>query len=214
MKTVPKVLVGILAFFGGILVLLFVYKLFLGAKEATQKSSPQTAGEVQPAAPPEPSADPQAKVFDDMGFRMSYPADWVFEKPNGYTVVFSGAQGSPSYYATVNMQIIATTKAGGKHETADTLIADLREQIMTAQEPNVTDATDQSFTNTSGQLVSATGFAAAYTRDNKEFRQLQFASPSADGNSIYAYSYTAPKDLYEEYKPVAITMIQSLELIK
>src|SRR3972149_10280507 len=115
-----KIIISILAVIGGVFVILIVINFF-NKKPPTQTTQLQTKEIVN--------------IFqeDDWGFKIEYPKDWVYEKANDYTVIFSGLKDTEAFYSTLNIQKIASTKMGGKYASVDALLQSLKDQIATAQ---------------------------------------------------------------------------------
>lgn len=203
-----KVLVSILAVIGGGFVILLIIG-FLNKQPSTQPTQSTTSI-------PQSQIKETANVFQEQGwgFKIEYPTDWIYEKVNDYTVIFSGPENTETFYTTLNIQKIAATKIGGEYSTADALLQSLKNQIATAQNSNSTEVADMNYTSKTGETILARGFIAQYTRQNENFQQLQLVIKSNDGEIFYAIAYTAPADLYDKYKSTIIMIMESLVLLK
>jgi hypothetical protein len=191
----------------------YAVKLFLNGKEQVTvpfKLQASTAVTVQPAGISLPN------IFQEPGFgyTIKYPSDWVYEKSNDYTVVFSGKPGTDAYYSTVTIQTLASVKSGGKYSGVDDVVNDFRNQLNSAQNVTVTDTEKFEFTAEGVQTVTGKMFCAAYTLRGENSKQLQIVVPRADGKAFYAFAYTSPVAQYETYTPIYRAMLDSWTIIK
>src|SRR5579885_2027752 len=97
--------------------------------------TPEVAAPSQPVTeqhaeqPPSP-AIPTVKTYDnhDSRYSIQYPADWSYDASSEGTVVFSGKEGTSSFYSTVNIQTILTKKMGGDYANVKQFITDIKKQ--------------------------------------------------------------------------------------
>ena len=214
-----SVLATVIVVFGG---------LYLLGSQSEKKTPPPPAAAptaVTPTTPSPATSAPTEKpsaaalaltqTFDDAkaGYVMQYPADWIYEKPDksATTVIFSGKQGTPAYRATLNIQNLLTTQAGGKYADIAAVVKDLKQQLTGG---GAVFAGEQALTYTTqkGQQLQGAQFLVEYTLKGEKFRQWQVVIPNPDGKYLHALAYTAPADLYADYEATAQAMIQSWKM--
>lgn len=151
------------------------------------------------------------KIFTDTAnnFSIEYPALWTYEKlPTA--VVFRGEKNTPSYYSTVNIQIVATKKSGGEFITVHEFIDDLIKQFVAgASDTKVIDQGAIMLTAAASKKLSGAYVTVSYTYKHEKFKQMQFVFLGDNGQHFYALGYTAPADQYDADLPLAKSMYHS-----
>ncbi len=156
-----------------------------------------------------------SNVFSEPGYGYSigYPADWIYQKQDEYTVIFSGEQGTDAYYSTVAIQNIASARIGGKFGSVAEVVADAQNQLRQADNASIAEAEEIEFTAEGGQKVKGKIFLASYTVNGEQYKQLEIVVPRADGKIFYTFAYTSPADQYDDYYPQAEAMFASWQFI-
>lgn len=151
------------------------------------------------------------KIFENKSNRYSiqYPTDWEYEQPEKGTVIFSGKKGTPSYFATVNIQTILTKKSGGKYTNLKEFMASFKKQIAEhASDAKILDQGEaqlpQNPKKFHGEYLIFT-----YTLKGQAFKQMQFVIFRDDGLAFYAWGYTSPVEQYNTDLPIAKAMYES-----
>jgi hypothetical protein len=184
---------------------------------APQPAAAETAQPAAGAAPQAPAAVEEkppalAGSYDGsaLGYMIRFPADWVYDTPSGYQVVFSGKQGSPAYYAMVTIQNLLSAKQGGRYkdvsEVSDGVIGQLNQEASAVK---IHDEKQFVYTMKDGAQLRGMEFKADYARQDKKFRQWVIIIPRPSGETFYVWSYTAPDDLYDTYYGTVQLMLDS-----
>ncbi len=151
----------------------------------------------------EPDAEPQSYVGS--GFALEYPGTWIYTQPADYIVLFSGAEGTEAYDATVNVQ---TLEMGEFYTDLDSVYNDFREQFEGVG-GTISEMTARDFQQ-NGETFDAIEFYAEY-EDVVVFNQFLVVVDRGDGY-LHQISYTAPENIYDTYESIAMEIIASFEL--
>ncbi|MEX2324606.1 MAG: DUF4333 domain-containing protein [Nitriliruptoraceae bacterium] len=165
---------------------------------------------VSPAVRPEGvPADWVLFAEPGVGYLLWHPRDWAVDRSPTVTV-FSGPEGTDAYRTTVNVQVLLTSAVGGTYADADALYDDLVEQIADMGGDIFWEEEDDLM------LVSgprrARGFQAYWQMEGEEFMQMALVM-ARDADSVVQISYTAPVELYEDFLDLAITIIESFDVV-
>ena len=195
------------------------------AREAVLAARPVSAV----PRPAEPAGQPQAETaqapvaeeqkatglegaFDGgaLGYTIRFPADWIYDTPSSYQVVFSGKKDSPAYYSTVSIQNILSAKQGGRYkdasEVADGTIGQLNQEASAVK---ISDEKAFIYMTKDGKKLRGLELKAEYARQDKKFRQWVVVVPRPSGETFHVWSYTSPDDLYNTYYGTAQLMLDS-----
>lgn len=177
--------------------------------EAVPQTNP--AGRPAPASASTP-ADVQVFAEPGYGYRVEYPAEWHLEKVSAFTNIFSGEEGSPAYDAIVAVQNVQPAGAGNAAEAASAAFDDLKASLQR-------DAQGVSFVGEKavayvkfGLNLEGRQFVASYDHDGRRFRKWALVLPRPDGTVAHIWSYTAPADRFDAFRPVAERILQSLKI--
>lgn len=184
----------------------------LPADSALAPADDETAGGL-----PGPAAERPADVPDDWvqfaaadsGYLLWHPPDWVVERSEG-TAIFSGPEGTDAYRTTVNVQVVTTTAAGGAYPDADALYADLIAQLVEGGGDVFWEEDDELHMASGSRRALA--LQAYWERQGEEFMQLAVVM-QRDTATLVQISYTAPVELYEDSLDLAITIIESFDVV-
>lgn len=172
---------------------------------------------IQAASPDAPlpvteKQDSAANVFDQegLGYKMSYPADWIYEAPTQYQIVFSGKEGTPAYYSTVSVQNIASLGLGGKHDDVDSVKRSVIDQLNSnSTDVKIYDEKPFSYLKADKKSLNGLEFMVEYTRDKDRFRQWIIVVERGGKEVFHIWSYTSPIEQYDAYSDVARDMLNS-----
>lgn len=156
--------------------------------------------------------DPAIRVFSEAGYgyRVAYPTDWNLEKMSAFTNVISGQKGTAAYEAMVTMQNVKPTD--GASDAADSAFADLKNSLS-SQAKNVAFIGEKPVTYTkNGLTLNGRQFVANYEHAGRAFRKWALVLPRPDGDVAHIWSYTAPIDTFETYRPIAEGILNSLKI--
>lgn len=189
-------------------------------KEAARKPGP-AAEAVAPSAPPAapPGAPPPAPALENrrfaeaaFGFAIDYPAEWVIER-TPHMLVFSGAPGSDSYFATVSVQNVQPAVAQAPQQAADAALVDLK-RGLDGEARDVQYFGEGNFTySRDGVNLVGHKFLATYSHQGQRFRKWAMILPRPDRPVAHVWLYTAPENRFETYRPVAENMLKSWSLL-
>lgn len=154
------------------------------------------------------AAPPGMEIFTDreMGFAIPYPEHWVYERPQENLVIFSGPEGTDEYYTTINVQNLLSTRQGGIYSDVESIYQDYKEQFEEAEGEVV---------HKEIELTGETPFMnllSYYFLEGEEFWQWMIVV-QRDEDIFHQLTYTAPEDLFDNYKDLAEEMMFKMELI-
>ncbi len=141
--------------------------------------------------------------WQELGYCVRYPVDWMPTRPNDYTLMLSGKPGSQAYYATVTIASFASTTMGGRYETTQALLNAYKCDLVSGSPVVCVDSSDS---------PNGTGYIAEFSRDGETFRQWRVVVARADGKVFHSWAFTSPVDLYPTYRPIAEAMYGSWTL--
>ena len=181
--------------------------------EATPSAAP--AGRPAPVMTQVPDTVPTGmQVFAESGYgyRVSYPMEWQLEKVSAFTNVFSGKLGTPAYDAIVSMQNVKPHGVAAAEAVTNAAFNDLK-TTLTQQAGAVDIVGEKAVTYAKGGLVLAgRQFVASYEHNGRRFRKWALVLPRPDGEVAHIWSYTAPVEQFDTYRPVAEQMLNSLKI--
>lgn len=182
---------------------------------SSKESSEEAARDAQADKVAERSSMLQAKTFDnkESHYLIKYPTSWEYDSSSQGTVIFSGRQGTPAYYATVNVQTVLTKKTGGEFKNVREFINDIKKQAK-KESKNVTFLASGPYDMklADGHKMEGEYIVFAYGYRGESFKQWQIVLRRADGQVFYAWAYTAPTEIYERYHEVAKSMLESWQV--
>ncbi|MDA8637891.1 hypothetical protein N9L49_04675 [Rhodospirillales bacterium] len=188
-------------------------------KPAPKPAAPEVRAASEPTAiasrPVEPvvaAADPAMRVFSESGYgyRVAYPTDWNLEKMSAFTNVISGQKGTDAYEAMVTMQNVKPTDGNG--DVAQSAFANLKNSLA-SQAKNVAFMGEKPVTYTkNGLTLTGRQFVANYEHAGRAFRKWALVLPRPEGDVAHIWSYTAPLDKFETYRPIAEGILNSLKI--
>jgi len=150
-------------------------------------------------------------TFQDekLGYSIDYPSDWAAEKPSDYAATFSGKTGTPAYYVTVSIQNLASKAGRGKYWNVESVIGDFKNQLRSGSADAVI-FEETEFTHQNGmKQLKGKQFKAEYTIKGQRVKQWLIVIPHSNLEIFYAWSYTAPAEIYDTFTPIAQTMLDS-----
>jgi len=147
---------------------------------------------------------------DSLGYTLSYPSDWIYQRPSEYTVVFSGRMGTTAYHATVTIQNVASTRIGGIFEDVISVVNDYKCQLVAGvEEIYFYDQKTWRWRLDDGRELQGIGFTAEYPLQGDVFKTSEVIFPHANGNIFCSWAYSAPKEDYDTYSDIANAMFDS-----
>ena len=149
---------------------------------------------------------------DSLGYTLSYPSDWIYQRPSEYTVVFSGQQGTAAYHATVTIQNVASTMIGGIFEDVISVVNDYKCQLVAGvEEIYFYDQKTWRWRLEDGRELQGIGFTAEYPFRGDAFKTSQVIFPHANGSVFCSWAYSVPVEDYDTYADIVNAMFDSWE---
>ena len=191
-----------------------------GLAAPESKPAPLHSGEVpaalatgRPAPEPQQTAAapaPAVRRFDDPGFGyvMEYPDEWVVEKAQAFTTLFSGRKGTPAYDAIVSVQNVRAGE-GVENAGAEAVLRSLKEQLGSGTRGLKIVGEKAVTYDRDGHRLEGRQFVADYEHGGRAFRKWTLVVPRPGGDVAHVWSYTAPLEFFETYRPVAEGMLRS-----
>ena len=139
------------------------------------------------------------------GYSIHYPNDWIFQKLAEFTTIFSGPKGTPAYDAMISVQNIQAkviTEAFLKFK--ENLAAEAID-LKVLDERNVFYARDEI-------MLEGRQLIVTYSHAGQNFKKWALVIPRPSGEIAYIWSYTAPGNEFERYKPIAEKMLKSWDI--
>jgi hypothetical protein len=175
-------------------------------------ASEPVAMAARPAEPAAPMVDPTMQIFSESGYgyRVAYPRDWNLEKMSAFTNVISGQKGTAAYEAMITMQNVKPTNVAGN--AAQTAFDNLKSNLS-SQAQNVAFMGEKPVTYTkNGITLDGRQFVANYEHGGRAYRKWALVLPRPEGEVAHIWSYTAPLDTFETYRPIAEGILNSLKI--
>ena len=187
----------------------YMVKFYIDGKEELSVPFTVQDGTAPPAATGKASLQ---NIFQEEGFgyTIRYPGDWLYEA-SGFTVIFSGKEGTAAYYSTITIQNLASTQMeGGIYENVDSAIGDFKQQL-TATGKNIKVYNEKAFVYAMGGGEELTGkqYIVEFVHQGENLKRLRIVVPRSGGNLFYAWAYTSSIDQYDAYLGVAEAMLDS-----
>lgn len=183
-------------------------------KDSAPPLRAQSAPDANPAGRPMPAEQPPAAdvlIFSEAGYgyRIEYPAAWQLEKLSAFTNAISGPQGTPAYDAIVSLQNVKPAGEGDVARIAlDNLKANLSQQARAVQFVGEKPVTYAKY----GLTLQGHQFVASYDHQGQRFRKWALVIPRPEGGIAHIWSYTAPLNQFDTYRPVAEQILNSLKI--
>lgn len=182
---------------------------------STQETIEEAAQDAKADKVEEASAMLLTKTFDnkESHYVIKYPTSWEYDSSSQGTVIFSGRQGTPAYYATVNVQTVLTKKTGGEFKNVKEFINDIKKQAK-KESRNVTflESGPYNMKLENGDKLEGEYLVFAYGYRGESFKQWQIVLRRQDGQVFYAWAYTAPTEIFDRYHEVAKSMLVSWQV--
>lgn len=189
----------------------YMIKFYIDGEEELSVPFTVQDGTAPPAATGKASLQ---NVFQEEGFgyTIRYPGDWLYEyKGSGFTVMFSGKEGTAAYYSAITIQNLASTQMeGGIYENVDSVIGDFKQQL-TATGENIKVSNEKAFVYAmeGGEELTGKQYTVEFAHQGGNLKRLRIVVPRSGGNLFYAWAYTSPLEEYGTYLGVAEAMLDS-----
>jgi hypothetical protein len=136
------------------------------------------------------------------GFSLKYPSTWVAANPSASSVYFSGPKGTESYYTLIGVRTLRP-EARGPKEAVRKVIQSIKTEISAAaQELRSLGEGGYEFKG-NGFVLQGREMILSYKLHNQVYRKWSLILPSGVGDTVLAWSFTAPSYLFDKNLPMA-----------
>lgn len=180
-------------------------------KAEPPRRAPKAAAETTPAPPPPAQQVQSQKRFHEAkyGYAIDYPESWIASPEGPYTVVFSGPPGSDAYRSTVSVQNIQPPAANSPSDAASAVLDDIKRALGRSATDLKFEAETPLYREDATGRLSGRQFLVSYTHGGERFRKWAIVMPRRSGNVAYIWSYTAPIEAFDRFRPLAEQMLDS-----
>ena len=168
----------------------------------------QTRGEAAAVQPPALRLD-QRFADPGLGFAVAYPDAWIAAREGPFLVVFSGREGTEAYRATVSIENVLPPGAGSPTAATAAVLADFKVRLARAVPGIRTEAETPIFRGAGDKRVEGSQFLVNYSHGGEMFRKWVVIMRRTEGRVVHIWSYTAPRDRFDLFRPVAEAMLES-----
>ncbi len=105
-----------------------------------------------------PTSLDNVHCWQELGYCVRYPGDWMPTRPNDYTLMLSAKPGSQAHFATVTIASFASTTMGGRHETTQDLLNAYKCDLVSESPVVSMDSSD---------YPTGTGYIAEFSREGR-----------------------------------------------
>lgn len=191
-----------------------VFKWFLSNFHPNPADIPvaNKAPAASPAKSPVPPNPPDLlKRFDrpGYGYAIQYPENWDVNRPSDDTASFSGIKGTPAFQVVVSIQNVRPATAKTPEEAADQALADFKTSLA-REAVDFKIVGEKPLTYRSGDLsLSGRQIVVTYSYSGDRYRRWALVLPRSTGTVAHIWSYTAPDNMFVEFRPLADAMLKS-----
>jgi len=179
-------------------------------KGELSSATPDSTASVEASAALLPPVD-GGRVFADgeVGYAIRHPGDWVVAKPSAFTTMFSGPQGSPAYFTTVSVQNVKPPSAIDAGDAVLRVLENLKSQLNRGAKDLTFLAEAEYVHDQGGMALPGRQFVVSYAREDRLYRQWTIIAPRTDGTIAHVWSYAAPDNQFDAFRPIAEWMLGS-----
>lgn len=171
-------------------------------------ASAQTRGEAAAVQPPVQRLD-QRFADRGLGFAVAYPDGWIAVREGPFLVVFSGREGTEAYRATVSIENVRPPGAGTPTAATAAVLADFKMRLARAVPDIRTEAETPIFRGAGDKRIEGSQFLVNYSHGGEMFRKWVAIMRRTAAPVVHIWSYTAPRDRFDQFRPVAEAMLES-----
>lgn len=183
-------------------------------ESANREEESETAALPQAQHPVE--TGPAIPKFNEpsLGYSVEFDPGWILERPSSDAVMFSGPEGTDSFYATVSIQNVAPPSAETAVQAASLIMDEIRAQFEKDASGVVFEREAPYVFRKDDVLLLGREFVVDYVLNDERFRQWTVVVPRPEGRVAYIWSYRAPSRSFQQYLPVARDMLSSWAITK
>ena len=144
-----------------------------------------------------------------LGFIVAYPGDWVAERESPHLVVFSGARGTDAFRVTVGIENVRPPAIGDSASAFAAVLTDFKSRLLRAVPDLRFEAETPLFRGEGETRIEGIQFLVGYNHGGEAFRKWVVVMRHAGRPVAHIWSYTAPADRFDTFRPVAEAMLES-----
>jgi hypothetical protein len=171
-------------------------------------ASAQTRGEAAAVQAPAIRLD-QRFADRGLGFAVAYPDAWVAVREGSFLVVFSGREGTEAFRATVSIENVRPPGAGTPTAATAAVLADFKMRLARAVPDIRTEAETPIFRGEGEKRIEGSQFLVNYSYGGERFRKWVVIMRRTAAPVVHIWSYTAPRDRFDLFRPIAEAMLES-----
>jgi len=167
------------------------------------------------ASPVETVSTKNLTYTDTAGkYTIKYPDNWMYEKTDANSVMFSGKKGSAAYASTITIQVLPMKKSGGIYKNAQAIVDDLKKQINDKTTNVKYQREGQAELPMYTKEFKGYFFEVSYTYRGVPIKKMQFIIVNPSSTMGYSWGYTTDTTRYDIDLPVAKAMYESWNIQK
>jgi len=165
---------------------------------ARQQSKAPLKARVPPGTPPQTQAALKHYGGPLEGYSLKYPGSWVASNPDPSTVFFSGPKGAETYYTLIGVRSLRP-QAKGPDDAVRKVLTTIKSEIKkTAKNLQSLGEVPYRFKGKGFSLLGRE-ITLSYHLHNQEYKKWTLVLPSGVGDTVLAWSFTAPTYLFGKH---------------
>ena len=149
------------------------------------------------------------KIEQDLGYAISYPADWDYKKFPNNAVVIKGKEGTPATLAIIQIQSYPNKANGGPYENVADVIVQFKQKLSQGK---VKFVSEKEYIYKMEDGTELKGRQVVVNMTAIGIFQKQIVLPSANGKMIYQWSYSSAVARYRSYLNIANAVLDSWKI--
>lgn len=136
------------------------------------------------------------------GYSLKYPGNWIATNPSPSTVYFSGPQGAETYYTLIGVRTLRP-QVKGPADAVRKILGSIKAEIKAAAK-NLKSLGEGPYQfKGKGFTLPGREIIVSYHLHNQEYRKWMLVVPSGVGDTVLAWSFTAPVYLFDKHLATA-----------
>jgi len=136
------------------------------------------------------------------GYSLKYPGTWLASNPSPFTVYFSGPKGAETYYTLIGVRALRP-QAKGPDDAVRKVLTSIKSEIKGAAK-NLQSLGEVPYRfKGKGFTLLGREIILSYHLHNQEYKKWSLVVPSGVGDTVLAWSFTAPAYLFDKHLPLA-----------
>jgi len=149
------------------------------------------------------------KIEQDLGYAISYPADWEYKKFPNNAVVIKGKEGTPAALAIIQIQSYPSKADGGPYENVADVIVQFKQKVSRKK---VKFVSEKEYIYKMEDGTELKGIQVVVNMSDIGIFQKQIVLPSTNGKMIYQWSYSSAVAQYRSYLNIADAVLGSWKI--